>query len=74
MVFIMYSILFATCAAVLVTSYATHAKHSGIPEIKTILGGFVIKKFMGLWTLMIKSVGLVGSPIFISLILELTLF
>ncbi|EFE44888.1 hypothetical protein TRV_00329 [Trichophyton verrucosum HKI 0517] len=58
MVFIMYSILFATCAAVLVTSYATHAKHSGIPEIKTILGGFVIKKFMGLWTLMIKSVGL----------------
>ncbi|KAM5487990.1 chloride channel [Microsporum audouinii] len=58
MVFILYSILFATSAAILVTSYATHAKHSGIPEIKTILGGFVIKRFMGLWTLMIKSVGL----------------
>ncbi|KAF3482736.1 chloride channel protein 3 [Arthroderma uncinatum] len=57
-VFILYSIMFATSAAILVTSYATHAKHSGIPEIKTVLGGFVIKRFMGLWTLMIKSVGL----------------
>ncbi|KAK2814319.1 hypothetical protein FQN49_008223, partial [Arthroderma sp. PD_2] len=57
-VFILYSILFATSAALLVTSYATHAKHSGIPEIKTVLGGYVIKRFMGLWTLMIKSVGL----------------
>jgi hypothetical protein len=37
-----------------------YAKHSGIPEIKTVLGGFVIRRFMGTWTLVIKSLGLVG--------------
>lgn len=26
-----------------------------------MLGGFVIKRFMGLWTLVIKSLGLVGK-------------
>jgi hypothetical protein len=52
--------LFATAASILVKTYAIYAKHSGIPEIKTVLGGFVIKHFMGAWTLMIKSVGLVN--------------
>jgi chloride channel 3/4/5 len=41
-----------------VKNYAIHAKHSGIPEIKTVLGGFVIRRFMGSWTLVIKSLGL----------------
>ena len=36
------------------------AKHSGIPEIKTVLGGFVIKHLMGTSTLAIKSLGLVS--------------
>ena len=36
-----------------------YAKHSGIPEIKTVLEGFVIRRFMGTWTLVIKSLGLV---------------
>lgn len=53
--------LFAVCASILVRSYAIYARHSGIPEIKTVLGGFVIKHFMGAWTLAIKSLGLVGS-------------
>jgi chloride channel 3/4/5 len=47
------------CATVLVRTYALYARHSGIPEIKTILGGFVIRHFMGPWTLAIKSLGLV---------------
>lgn len=54
-------VLFAVCASVLVKQYATYAKHSGIPEIKTVLGGFVIRRFMGTWTLVIKSIGLVIS-------------
>lgn len=33
---------------------------SGIPEVKTILGGFVIRGFLGFRTLMIKLIGLVG--------------
>lgn len=36
-----------------------YAKHSGIPELKTVLGGFVIRRFLGTWTLITKSIGLV---------------
>lgn len=56
--YILYSIFFAFCASVLVQSFASYAKHSGIPEIKTVLGGFVIRRFMGGWTLIVKSLGL----------------
>lgn len=48
----------AATAAVLVRTYAPYARHSGIPEIKTVLGGFVIRRFMGGWTLLIKCIGL----------------
>ncbi|KAG0647681.1 Chloride transporter -3 [Hyphodiscus hymeniophilus] len=56
--FIAFSIVFALSASILVKEYALYAKHSGIPEIKTVLGGFVIRRFMGTWTLVIKSLGL----------------
>ncbi|KAJ2781593.1 glycerol ethanol, ferric requiring protein [Coemansia javaensis] len=54
----------ATACALLVREYAPLAAGSGLPEIKAILGGFVIRGFMGAWTLLMKSVGLamaVGS-------------
>ncbi|CAG8600346.1 6369_t:CDS:10 [Funneliformis caledonium] len=44
-------------AAYLVKSYSPYSAGSGIPEVKTILGGFVIRKFLGWWTLIIKSIG-----------------
>ena len=53
-------ILFATSAAILVKQYSIYARHSGIPEIKTVLGGFVIRRFLGAWTLVTKSLGLVS--------------
>jgi hypothetical protein len=53
-------VLFAACASLLVTKYSPYAKQSGIPELKTVLGGFVIRDFLGPWTLIIKSIGLVG--------------
>ena len=56
--YILYSVLFAFCASVLVQNFASYAKHSGIPEIKTVLGGFIIRRFMGGWTLIVKSLGL----------------
>ncbi|PWY71912.1 voltage-gated chloride channel [Aspergillus eucalypticola CBS 122712] len=56
--YILYSVFFAICACILVRTYAIYARHSGIPEIKTVLGGFVIRHFMGPWTLAIKSLGL----------------
>lgn len=56
--FLLLSVLFAACASILVKDYAPYARHSGIPEIKTLLGGFVIRRFLGSWTLVIKSLGL----------------
>ncbi|CAK7220256.1 chloride channel [Sporothrix bragantina] len=56
--FVVLSVTCALCAAVLVKEYAIYAKHSGIPEVKTMLGGFVMRRFLGGWTLLIKSLGL----------------
>ncbi|CAG8449251.1 8998_t:CDS:10 [Scutellospora calospora] len=55
--YIIFSTTFATIAAYLVKCYSLYSSGSGIPEIKTILGGFVIRKFLGWWTLIIKSIG-----------------
>lgn len=56
--FVLFSVLFASCASLLVNRYSIYAKQSGIPEIKTLLGGTVIRRFLGLWTLVVKSLGL----------------
>ncbi|KAI8942212.1 hypothetical protein NX059_000295 [Plenodomus lindquistii] len=57
-IFVLYSVLFAACASLLVREFSPYAKHSGIPEIKTVLGGFVIRHFLGGWTLVTKTIGL----------------
>jgi chloride channel 3/4/5 len=49
----LFSILFAMASAFLVKYYAPYAAGEGVPEIKTILGGFVIRKFLGGWTLLV---------------------
>lgn len=59
--YILFSILFATVAAIYVKSFARWAAGSGIPEVKTILGGFVIREFASPNTLLIKCVGLILS-------------
>ncbi|KAI9138813.1 chloride channel [Paraphysoderma sedebokerense] len=57
----LFGTFFAVSSAVLVKSLAPYAAGSGIPEVKTILGGFVIRKFLGGWTLIVKAVGLALS-------------
>ncbi|KZT67366.1 Cl-channel protein [Daedalea quercina L-15889] len=52
------SIAFAGSAAVLVKYYAPYAFHTGIPEIKAILDGYVLDSFLSPWTLLIKALGL----------------
>ncbi|KAF9319807.1 glycerol ethanol, ferric requiring protein [Podila horticola] len=49
---------FAASAAFLVKRYARYAAGSGISEIKCILAGFIMKGYLGGWTLVIKSLGL----------------
>ncbi|RWS27196.1 H(+)/Cl(-) exchange transporter 3-like isoform X1 [Leptotrombidium deliense] len=53
--YILTSVFFATLAALLVKTFAPYACGSGIPEIKTILSGFIIRGYLGKWTLIIKS-------------------
>ncbi|TVY33381.1 putative chloride channel protein [Lachnellula subtilissima] len=50
--------IFALTSASLVRSFAPYAAGSGISEIKCIIAGFVMKGFLGFWTLVIKSVAL----------------
>lgn len=55
-VYIVFATFFAFTAAALVKAFAPYAAGSGISEIKCIIAGFVMKGFLGFWTLLIKSV------------------
>eukprot|EP01139_Manchomonas_bermudensis_P000320 Amastigsp_a325_18.p1 type:complete len:817 gc:universal Amastigsp_a325_18:46-2496(+) len=52
------SVGFAVLASFLTSTYAPYASGSGIPHIKVILSGFVIRKQLGKWTLGIKTLAL----------------
>ncbi|TKA77113.1 hypothetical protein B0A49_01406 [Cryomyces minteri] len=56
--YVLFSTVFAFTSARLVKSFAPYAAGSGISEIKCIITGFVMKGFLGSWTLLIKSTGL----------------
>ena len=56
--FIFWAIVFASLSACLVRMFAPYACGSGIPEIKTILSGFIIRGYLGKWTFLIKSVSI----------------
>lgn len=53
--YVLVALCFGTLAACLVKMFAPYACGSGIPEIKTILSGFIIRGYMGKWTFLIKS-------------------
>lgn len=57
-IYTLFATLFAFVAARLVKSFAPYAAGSGISEIKCIIAGFVMKGFLGFWTLLIKSITL----------------
>lgn len=64
---VMLQVGFASCASLLVQKFSHYAKQSGIPEIKTVLSGFVIRRFLGAWTLTVKSLGLVSRALYLYL-------
>ncbi|KAH9172986.1 Cl-channel protein [Lactarius sanguifluus] len=61
--YILLSTAFAASAAVLVSSYAPYAFHTGIPEIKAgkSLAAMSSTPFLSTWTLLIKALGLALS-------------
>ncbi|KAJ4228917.1 glycerol ethanol, ferric requiring protein [Fusarium solani] len=54
--YFVFGTFFAFIAGTLVKSFAPYAAGSGISEIKCIIAGFVMKGFLGWWTLIIKSI------------------
>jgi chloride channel 3/4/5 len=71
--------IFATLCALLVKTFAPYACGSGVPEVKTILSGFIIRGYLGAWTLLIKSIGMIlgtsanlllGKEVFIKILIE----
>ncbi|KAI0035335.1 chloride channel [Vararia minispora EC-137] len=60
-VYIALSVALAASSALLVVTYAPYAFHTGIPEIKAILGGYVFDSVLSAWTLLIKLLGLALS-------------
>ncbi|KAG4027683.1 hypothetical protein MFRU_028g01050 [Monilinia fructicola] len=57
-IYTLFATMFALTSASLVRLFAPYAAGSGISEIKCIIAGFVMKGFLGFWTLIIKSVAL----------------
>lgn len=57
-VYIVMGVVMAVFSAVLVKRLAPYAAGSGIPEVKTILSGFVIHGYFDLWTLSVKASGM----------------
>ena len=60
-VYILWQGLFSFISAHLVKSFAKYAAGSGISEIKCILAGFIMKGYLGVWTLAVKSLTLVST-------------
>lgn len=56
--YILFATFLAFASASLVKNFAPYAAGSGISEIKCIIAGFVMKGFLGLQTLIIKSIAL----------------
>eukprot|EP00002_Diphylleia_rotans_P028933 TRINITY_DN5853_c0_g1_i3.p1 TRINITY_DN5853_c0_g1~~TRINITY_DN5853_c0_g1_i3.p1 ORF type:complete len:670 (+),score=99.31 TRINITY_DN5853_c0_g1_i3:53-2062(+) len=59
--FVLVSIIPAGLCAWIIQVFCPSAAGSGIPEVKVILGGFVVKGYLSAWTLFIKCIGLVMS-------------
>ncbi|ORY65634.1 chloride channel [Leucosporidium creatinivorum] len=57
-VYMILAVLFAVTSSFFVQTYAPFAFHTGIPEIKTILGGYIISGFLAPMVLLVKSLGL----------------
>uniref|UniRef100_A0A673H8T9 Chloride channel protein n=1 Tax=Sinocyclocheilus rhinocerous TaxID=307959 RepID=A0A673H8T9_9TELE len=57
--YVLWALFFSFLAVSLVRVFAPYACGSGIPEIKRILRGFIIRGYLGKWTLLIKTVTLV---------------
>jgi len=57
-VYVLVAVIFAGLASTFVRIFAPYACGSGIPEIKTILSGFVIHGYLDKWTFVIKGVAI----------------
>jgi len=57
-IYVFFAALFAALSSYLVVHVGPYSAMSGVAEIKTILGGFIIKQFLGVKTLIVKLIAL----------------
>jgi len=58
LIYVFFAGLFAFISSYLVVHVGPYSAMSGVAEIKTILGGFIIKQFLGTKTLIVKCISL----------------
>eukprot|EP00042_Codosiga_hollandica_P047482 m.515799 g.515799 ORF g.515799 m.515799 type:complete len:983 (+) comp57463_c0_seq46:194-3142(+) len=57
--YVVISVVFAATSAHLIAYFAPHAFGSGIPEMRVILSGFVIKGYLNFWTCVVKCISVI---------------
>jgi chloride channel 3/4/5 len=58
-IYILLALPMGCCASWFVHIYSKAAARSGLSEMKVMLGGFILKKFLGIRTVMIKALGVI---------------
>jgi chloride channel 3/4/5 len=49
----------AFLSAVFTKIFSQKAAGGGIPEVKSVLGGFIMRQVLGAWVLFVKTIGIV---------------
>jgi chloride channel 3/4/5 len=58
MIYVLLAVIMGVLASFLVKKLDMYAADSGLPEIKTILGGFIIKGYFSMKTMVVKAISL----------------
>eukprot|EP00475_Leptophrys_vorax_P012573 TRINITY_DN19000_c0_g1_i1.p1 TRINITY_DN19000_c0_g1~~TRINITY_DN19000_c0_g1_i1.p1 ORF type:complete len:847 (-),score=154.28 TRINITY_DN19000_c0_g1_i1:20-2560(-) len=58
-IFVAISVFLAFLSATFTKVYSQKAAGGGIPEVKSVLGGFIMRQVLGAWVLFIKTIGII---------------
>jgi chloride channel 3/4/5 len=62
-IYVLSAVLLAVLSGFMTLIFSEKAAGGGIPEVKSVLGGFIFRQILGAWVLFIKTIGIVSSRI-----------